>query len=144
MPVKYQIDTANAVIRTECVGDVTLDEVVNHFRELVRDPNCPERLDVLLDLREQSSIPESEQLRVVSREVARAGGRVQFGVCAIVAPRDVLYGMLRMFQVFSEAHFREAQVFRTLAEAELWLAAERSAGGPQLDVKSRSSSGKVM
>lgn len=143
MPVNYEIDTTNSIIRTQCVGNVTLDEVVNHFRQLARDPNCPERLDVLLDLREQSSIPESEQLRVVTGEIARVRRRVQFGVCAIVAPRDVLYGMLRMFQVFSEAYFREAQVFRSLAEAEQWLAAERAAaGGPELDGRSRSSSGR--
>jgi len=139
MPVKYQIDTANAIIRTECVGDVTLDEVINHFRELGQDPNCPEQLDVLLDLREQSSIPESDQLRVVTGEIARVCGRVQFGLCAIVAARDVLYGMLRMFQVFSETYFREAKVFRTLSEAEQWLAVERGAIGPQLDAKSGSS-----
>jgi hypothetical protein len=143
MPVNYQIDKANAIIRTECVGDVTLEEVVNHFRELARDPNCPERLDVLLDLRGQSSIPENQQLRVVTSEMARVRGRVQFGACAIVAPRDALYGMLRVFQVFTEAYFREAQVFRTLEEAEQWLAAERAkAGGRELDTKSRSSSGR--
>ena len=47
--------------------------------------------------------------------------RVQFEDCAIVAPRDALYGVLRVFEIFSEKVFREVLVFRSLPEAEAWL-----------------------
>jgi len=127
MPVAYEIDTAKALIRTRCIGDVTLTEVIDHFQQLARDPNCPARLDVLLDLTEEATVPKSEELRVVTAEIASVRGRVQFGACAIVAPRDALYGMLRVFQVFSEEVFRETLVFRSLPEAEEWLASRREA-----------------
>ena len=127
MPVAYEIDTAKALIHTRCIGDVTLTEVIDHFRQLARDPNCPARLDVLLDLTEDTTIPKSEELRVVTAEIASVRGRVQFGACAIVAPRDALYGMLRVFQVFSEEVFRETRVFRSLPEAEEWLPSQREA-----------------
>ncbi len=39
MPVTYAIDAQERVIRTWCVGRVTLAEVVGHFRELERDPD---------------------------------------------------------------------------------------------------------
>lgn len=127
MPVTYEIDKESAVIRTRCTGNVTLAEVTNHFEELARDPDCPDYLDVLLDLAEQATIPKSQELLVVTCEIAKVRGRVQFGACAIVASTDALFGMLRMFEVFTEALFREARVFRALPDAETWLAQYRKA-----------------
>ena len=122
MPVKYQIDKVNRIIRTRCTGPVTIEEVIDHFHVLERDPDCPDHVEVLLDLSEQTSIPKKENLQAVTGEIKRIRGRVQFGRCAIVACTDALYGMLRMFQVFAEQYFRESYVFRTASEAEAWLA----------------------
>jgi hypothetical protein len=124
MPVKYQIDKTNRIIRTRCTGPVTIEEVVVHFRLLERDPDCPDRVDVLLDLSEQTSIPKKENLQEVTGQIRRIRGRVQFGTCAIVACTDVLFGMLRMFEVFAEQYFRKLRVFRTASEAEAWLASQ--------------------
>ena len=121
MPVTYKIDKAAGIIRTNCTGPVTIEEVIEHFHVLERDPDCPRRLDVLLDLSEETSVPTSDNLMGVSREISRISGTVEFGNCAIVACTDVLYGMLRMFQVFAEEYFRESYVFRTVSEAEAWL-----------------------
>lgn len=125
MPVTYQIDAVNGIIRTKCSGNVTLDEVIGHFHELRRDPNRADRLDVMLDLSEQTSIPQSDDLRIVTREIGNIRASVQFGACAIVACTDVLFGMVRMFQVFTEDLFREVWVFRSVPEAEEWLADRR-------------------
>jgi hypothetical protein len=122
MPVRYQIDKANKIIRTSCSGPVTIEEVVDHFRVLERDPDCPDRMDVLLDLSEETSIPKKENLQEVASEIRRIRARVQFGTLAVVACTDALFGMLRMFEVFAEQYFRESCVFRTVSEAEAWLA----------------------
>lgn len=124
MPVQYQIDKANRIIRTRCTGMVTIEEVLDHFRVLERDPECPDRVDVLLDLREETSIPERANLQKITDEIRRIRGRVQFGTCAIVACTDALFGMLRMFEVFAEQCFRKSCVFRTADEAEIWLASQ--------------------
>jgi hypothetical protein len=108
------------------MGDVTLAEVMSHFRELERDASLPARLDVLLDLTEMQSIPESDQLRSVAREVDSLQQKLEWGSCAIVASRDVLYGMSRILRVYAEAHFVNSNVFRELEEAEIWLASQRS------------------
>jgi stage II sporulation SpoAA-like protein len=126
VPVTYQFDREFPLIRTRCGGDVTFAEVVSHFRELERDACLPARLDVLLDLTEMRSIPESDQLRSVAGEVEHLQQRVRWGSCAIVASRDVLFGMSRVFQVFAEAHFANSKVFRDLDDAERWLASVRS------------------
>jgi len=121
MPVTYKIDTSRKLIRTKCSGNVTLPEVVDHFRELARDPECPEYLDVLLDLSEETSLPATSQLQSVAYEIMRIQQRVRFGLCAVVAERDALYGMLRIFAVTAEDYFQAISVFRTCHEAEVWL-----------------------
>jgi len=124
MPVVYQIDGDKKIIRTRCLEPLTVEEVLEHFRTLERDPNCPERLDVLLDVSEATSVPLSENLRQVTREMARVRSRIQFGTCAIVASSDALFGMMRMWEVFAEDYFRETHVFRAVADAEAWLASQ--------------------
>jgi hypothetical protein len=125
VPVTYEIDRKLAVLRTRCAGDVSFAEVLRHFQELELDASLPPRLDVLLDLTQMSSIPESDQVRSVAGEVERLQQRIQWGACAIVASRDVLFGMSRMFEVFADGQFEDSQVFRGLEEAEHWLASLR-------------------
>jgi hypothetical protein len=124
MPVTYQIDKANKIIRTRCTGPVTIEEVIEHFRVLERDPDRPDQLDVLLDLSYETSVPKQENLKAVTQDIRRIRGRVQFGACAIVACTDALYGMIRMFEVFTDQLFRKSYVFRTVGEAEAWLASQ--------------------
>jgi hypothetical protein len=71
MAVTYVIDPNEKLIRTKCVGNVTLPEVIGHFRELERDPNCPQRLDVFLDLSETHSLPLTREIAAVAAEIAR-------------------------------------------------------------------------
>ncbi len=125
MPVTYTIDAKQRLIRTRCVGNVTYDEVAAHFQSLLVDPEVPEYLDVLLDLSELGSLPETRQLENITREVQKTRVKLRFGVCAIVAQRDALFGMMRMFEVVARAYFREIRAFRVMAEAEAWLASER-------------------
>ncbi len=133
MPVTYQIDRANRLIHTQCTAPLTVAEVVDHFRVLEHDPSCPDYVDVLLEVRDGSAVPKSEDLRKVVHAMERVRARVQFGVCAIVARTDALFGMMRMFEVFAEGQFRKTQAFRTVGEAEVWLALERH---PQLTAAS--------
>lgn len=121
MPVTYTIDKGNRIIHTKCSGPVTIEEVIDHFHGLEQDPDCPELVDVLLDLSEETSIPTKQNLQEVASEISRVRGRVQFGNCAIVACTDALFGMLRMFEVFTEKYFQRTFVFRTTLDAENWL-----------------------
>ena len=125
MPVTYEIDTKNAVIRTRCTGYVTLPEVLEHFRELASS-RCPSELDVLLDLRSSTSLPTDDQLRMVGAAIQGIRENVRFGSCAIVAPQDPMYGTAMIFEVFAARGFRESRVFREIGEAEYWLSGRRS------------------
>jgi hypothetical protein len=126
VPVTYQIDPHSKTIRTKCVGHLTLPEVVEHFKALERDPECPERADVFLDLSEVSSLPETRQLSVVVTEMKKIRSKVRFEACAIVASRHALFGMMRMFETLAAELFRVSGTFRIATEAEAWLASQRS------------------
>lgn len=127
-PITYRIDANERLIHTKCVGLVKLDEVIHHFRELERDPVCPDHLDVFLDLCELSSLPESGELRTMINAISLIRNKVEFGVCAIVASGDALFEMMKAFEEFAQQYFREMRVFRIAAEAEKWLTLQRLAG----------------
>ena len=125
MPITYQLDVANSLICTHCTGHVTLAEVIGHFRELEADPRCPCHVDVLLDVTEEITIPTSDELRNIALAIAGVRRRVTFGICAIAASANALFGMMRVFGVFTEKYFQETQAFRTVGEANAWLTLKR-------------------
>lgn len=122
----YVCDREAGLIRTRCTGNVLFEEVIGHFRELESDPSIPARLDVLLDLTEMQSLPDRTKLRMVAGAVSGLKKKLEWGAWAIVATNDALYGMIRVFEVFSEDNVERSAVFRDLDEAERWLASIRS------------------
>jgi hypothetical protein len=129
MPVFYEIDKSAQLIRTRCVGQVTLHEVLDHFRVLEQDINCPGYLDVMLDLTASQSLPTNAQLRSVADQIRRVRGTVQFGICAIVTGSDAMYGSAMVFEVLAARNFKVTKVFQQRSDAENWLAWQRSLAG---------------
>lgn len=128
MPITYHIDRSRKLIRTTCSGPVLFEEVVRHFAILTHEPRLPDRLDVLLDLSDVTSIPETQHLRGVAETINEIRDRLQFGVCAVVAAGDVAFSIAKMFTAFAREQFEVTTVVRTNAEAEQWLlAVKRSA-----------------
>src|SRR5262245_33471566 len=126
MPVHHAIDRERSLIRTVCTGAVNLDEVSEHFRSLEREPDLPDPLHVLLDLSDVESVPDARQIQLVAAEIGRLLGKIHWGACAIVATRDLVFGVSRVFEVRTEDSFAATQVFRDAAAAEKWLALERA------------------
>jgi hypothetical protein len=119
MPVTCQIDPARNLIRTQCIGDVNPEEIAEHFRQLANDPGRPDRLNVLLDLQQETSLPETSQLREVRGDLDQHD--LRFGACAIVTCNDALFGMMRIFEVLAAKYFAVTRVFRKIPDAEAWL-----------------------
>src|SRR5262245_279296 len=121
MPVEYEIDANRRLIRTRCIGPVTIAEVIAHFHTLKADPRLPGQPDVLLDFSRLTAFPDRDQIRSVAREVRDLAPKISWRNCAIVAPEDLAFGIGRMFEMTSEPSFRATMVFRSLADAEVWL-----------------------
>src|SRR5262249_30244545 len=103
--------------------------VAGHFEELVRDPECPRHLDVLLDLTETTSSPTTAQLRTAAEAVLGVRERVQFGACAILVSTDALHGAAMIWEVLAARSFQISRIFRERSEAEGSLARQRSGRG---------------
>jgi len=126
MPVTYSIDAPGKMIRTTCSGLVKLEEVLDHFRTLQDDPACTGQLDVLLNVSEAKTLPQTTQLGNVIAAVSMVREKVEFRFCAIVASQDAMFGMMRIFEVFAGRYFRAIHVFREAPEAETWLTGQRA------------------
>src|SRR6266568_8928800 len=133
VPVTYKIEANKRTVRTKCVGLVTLQDVVDHFRTLAQDHDCPDLPDVFLDLSELDSLPATRQISIVVNEVNRIRSQVRFGACAILASRDAVVGMMRVFEVMAEECFRVTCSFRAANEAEAWLSTQQSFGDHEQD-----------
>jgi hypothetical protein len=105
---------------------VTFDEVSQHFRAVEGESRLPDPLDVLLDLSGLSSVPDAQQIQLIAAEIWRLFAKVRWGLCAIVATRDLVFGVSRMLEARAEESFQAIQVFRDPAAAEAWLASERA------------------
>ena len=122
MPITYRLEVAKSLIITRCVGHVTLPEVQEHFRELARVwPPVIHRLDVALDLTDQTSLPTLPQLEAVEKEIEAQIGPRKFGRCAVITEMDLLYGSMQMLQVLVGRLFDAIEVFRTPEAALMWL-----------------------
>jgi|CZKD01.1.fsa_nt_gi hypothetical protein len=130
VPVTYSIDTTRRLIRTACTRPLRFEQVIDHFRQLNDDPACSGRLDVLLDVTDADTLPNSSQLGAVGAAASAIRNKVQFGACAIVAASDAMFGMMRVFEVQAGPYFGAMRVFRNADDAEKWLASNPEAADP--------------
>lgn len=121
MPVTYELDRDAGYIETRCAGEVTMQEVLGHFAELEADPTLPERLDVFLDLDDMDNLPQSGQMQSAALAAGRLKTKLEWGSCAILASRDGIFGIARMFESFADGRFGDTRVFRDRDEAEAWM-----------------------
>ena len=125
MPITYEIDPGRRLIVTRCIGDTVLSEVLQHFQQLISDPDCPPVLNVLLDLTEMTAVPDSGQLHAAAAAAAQASRHVQFDHCALVAASEPTRGLAMVWQMFAQQSFRATETFRTREEALAWLASAK-------------------
>ena len=81
-------------------------------------------MDVLLDIRGLTSVPETGQLRRAANRIDPERSPLQYGACAIVATDPSAISTGKLFAVFARDRFRASTIVPTVEAAERWLAAE--------------------
>src|SRR5262249_36272220 len=117
----YHIDVGRGVVRIRCSGSIAFSEVRELFQRVGQTPQLSGHVSALVDLSETTSLPQTSQLKDLVEMIRSIQEQVDFDVCAIIATRDALFGMSRMFAVFAEPYFHNIAVFRDAVEAEGWL-----------------------
>lgn len=118
MAISYRIDKSLGLVFTTAQGALTGQEILTYFQRLREDPDFNPSYDSLIDLRGLIEHPMSTgDIKTVS------GYRVfnQESRRAIVAEKDVSFGMARMYEMQRGPEPDQIKVFRDMAEARRWL-----------------------
>jgi hypothetical protein len=142
MPIETEVLQNGTGLLLICRGTVTgkdkieamerllaAPELVSHLRYIVIDQNAA-RVDL--------SAQDIRTLAELERRIAQLAPPGVVG--AIIASRDVDYGMARMWQVLVEETGWETRVFRSFDEADSWL---REKVGAWAEVSSQRTQGPI-
>jgi len=120
--VPIDCDISGSVVLTRAYGDVSFEEIQAHIERLIVHSGLPAPYLELYDTRTVTGYDLSTRdLRQLAARATELGARVRWGRVAIVAARDLIFGIGRMFEAFTEHSLIEFRVFRELEEAEEWL-----------------------
>jgi hypothetical protein len=124
MTIEHRIDHGRRLVLTRAFGTMTDEEIFAYQREVWSRPDVA-GYDELVDMTEVEhvAVPSPDRVRRLARLSAAmdAPGLSKF---AIVAPRDLEFGLGRMFAAHRELSIRstkQVSVFRSTRSALAWL-----------------------
>ena len=117
--IEFHVDEAG-IVRTTMRGTLTVEDLIAHALARAAAGVLPS--PQVLDAREARfgiTTEDVKRIAAVAKELRRRG---PIGPSALVASEDYAYGMARMFATYDTQNHGSFAVFRTMAEAEAWLA----------------------
>jgi hypothetical protein len=122
MTIQVHVDESRQLVEVVFAGQVTDSEFADTMNRYLQEPFATLPLG-LFDLTDIASLDvAAESIRDAARRVAQhVDSRLEQGKLAIVAPRDLLFGMARMYEMLRDESPVEVRVFRERNEAESWL-----------------------
>ncbi|MGD8761551.1 MAG: STAS/SEC14 domain-containing protein [Desulfobacteraceae bacterium] len=123
MPITYQLKPDERLVILVHVGTVTDDEFLSFYKTLYEDTRFDKSFNLLVDLRQAESSVRStgaldEFADFMRRQFVASTARLKV---AVVAPKDISFGLARMYKVFSDDMPWEFEVFRAVEAALAWL-----------------------
>ena len=122
MPIEYSIDKNLGVVFTTASGVLTDDEILEHKRKVIADPNFKSGYVELSDVRSVADLTLSASAleQFVAQDDADAE-RLRNYKLAIVVSGALEFGMGAMYEMMSQANSRDVRVFRDVGLAKEWL-----------------------
>lgn len=115
----YVSDTDLTIFYVE--GELTFDEIWNQTHVFFTE--SPSKY-ALWDFTSGTSAKiSSHEIKLLAGKSSSIVAKIEGGRCAIVAPKDIDYGLSRVFQAFSEFKnfLLEVKIFRDRETAQKWL-----------------------
>ncbi len=123
MPIEYHVRPEHNLAILLHVGTVPDDQFLTFYKSLFGGDQLDKSMNLLIDLRQTDSSPRSsEVLRRFAEFV-----QVQFTdpavspKVAVVAPKDISFGLARMYEAFAKSVPWDFVVFRDMDAALEWL-----------------------
>jgi hypothetical protein len=109
---------------TTIEGPTSYEDVRTYLDGLLVDPGFRPGMPGLIDCRRVKSLFSISDLRKTAAD-AKLRPQLQVpGRAAVLASSNLIYGLLRMYEVFNEGNPAEIRVFREPEEAVRWLRGE--------------------
>jgi hypothetical protein len=125
MPIKYSIDKRLGVVFTTASGVLTENELLEHKRKLMSDPEFESGFSELSDVRFISDLVISPaSIETFVEEDTANAERLKGYKLAIVVSGALEFGMGTMYQVMSGENSTNVRIFRDLDQAKEWLQIE--------------------
>lgn len=120
MPVSYRFDADIIVI--EMIGEYSINDLRITVLKSFEDPECPKKPTLMIDLSKSQSISKrsSANINEMAAFIASFGKRFNNRL-ALVAPSDLVYGLMRMSSAPADSFGIRVEIFRTYEEAREWL-----------------------
>ena len=122
MPVDYTIDKSLKMVFSKAYGIMIDEDVYAHQERLRDDPDFDPGFSQLADC---TKVTKADDLSSDAMyELARRNPFGEGSKRAFVAPKNLLFGLIRMFQILTEDYPDEILVCRDLTEAHTYLKLE--------------------
>jgi len=121
MPITSRIDALESIVRWDLSGVVRPGEFQSALEAMVADPAYVRGMPILADCLGLEPRFDVEDLREIAGIISTL--QEKLGRCrgAAVLHSDVLFGLARMYEVFSQATSMEFRGFRDVGQALRWI-----------------------
>jgi hypothetical protein len=121
MPISYRIEHETRRIVVTLTDPFDIAEVEVYNQTLFADPQFKTGYDLLADMRIQRYNMSSMLLRGQAERAGRLKSRFSGRQALVCHDNRLLYGMSRLYEVFSKPFGLEVRVFTRIGAAEEWL-----------------------
>ena len=123
MPISFCFRPEHKVLICSHIGTIGDEEFLNSYTSLLENDRFAETMNLIIDL---SRADSSERSQLVLQSFAIiAKERFQDirtkPMIAVIAPKDVSFGLARMYETFADMIPWDFAVFRTAGKALAWL-----------------------
>ncbi len=122
MPHSFRIDPEHGVVLFRAEGSFSSEELLGCLQEVVAHPQFRRTFNHLVDLRDVSDFaatPADLRERVEMNHALEP--QLDASRIALVATRDAVFGMCRMYEQLMTDAAPTARTFREMREATEWL-----------------------
>jgi hypothetical protein len=130
MPVDFKLDKAKCIVHSRGWGDVTDADLMNHMariQELFEEGTLNSTWAQVYDFSTVKNIDNVTSNGI--RSLAYDNPWPEESVRVIIAPKDVQFGLARMYQILIEQETNHLRITRSIDDALLWIADVRKALG---------------
>jgi hypothetical protein len=123
MPIMYHVYTEHNLIVLEHMGRIPDDEFLEFYKELYESNASIASMNHLVDLRKADSSPRSSDVLHQLADFMQSSfeGLTTGPKVAVVASKDLSFGLARMYEAFADIIPWNFIVFRDIDEALTWL-----------------------